>query len=50
MEIYFNLESTLNCRPLTYEYDEIGEVLTPSHLMYGRRLVSLPDEVYDEAE
>ena len=37
------IENVLNCRPLTYLYtDEIQEALTPSHLIYGRRLLSLP--------
>ena len=36
------IENTLNCRPLTYDYDEPGvEVLTPSHLIFGRRISSL---------
>ena len=40
------IECTLNSRPLTYEYNEVGEeVLTPSHLIYGRRIKTLPDEV-----
>ena len=31
--------------PLTYEYDEVGfEVQTPAHLIYGRRLMNIPDE------
>ena len=30
------IECTLNSRPLTYHYED-GEVLTPSHLIYGRR-------------
>ena len=35
--------NVLNCRPLTYIYtDEAQEALTPSHLIYGRRLLSLP--------
>ena len=38
------VEGTLNSRPLTYGYDEVGsEPLTPSHLMVGRRLMSMPD-------
>ncbi|KAL9986389.1 hypothetical protein ACROYT_G000531 [Oculina patagonica] len=38
-------------RPLTYEYDEVGaEMLTPSHLIYGRRLSSLPEEVRNDEE
>ena len=37
------IENVLNCRPLTYVYtDELKEALTPSHLIYGRRLLSLP--------
>ena len=43
------IEGTLNSRPLTYEYDEVGcEVLTPSHLIFGRRLKSMPDDVVEE--
>ena len=35
--ILTEVESTLNSRPLAYEYNEIEEeVLTPSHLIYGR--------------
>ena len=30
---------------MTYEYEELGEeTLTPAHLLYGRRLATLPDE------
>ena len=37
------LECILNSRPLSYMYDELGgEVLSPSHLFVGRRLLSLP--------
>ena len=36
------IECILNSRPLTYSYSEFGEeVLTPSHLIFGRRLTSL---------
>ena len=42
------VEATLNSRPLTYEYNEVEEeVLTPSHLIYGRRIKTLPDEVVE---
>ncbi|XP_048580427.1 uncharacterized protein LOC116614572 [Nematostella vectensis] len=45
------LEGTLNSRPLTYEYDEVGaEMLTPSHLLFGRRLLNLPDELRDDED
>ena len=39
--VLFEVESTLNSRPLTYEPEELGVALTPSHLLYGRRLASL---------
>ena len=35
---------------MTYTYEELDEeVLTPSHLIHGRRLKSLPDENIEEA-
>ena len=38
------IEGTLNNRPLTYlSADEFDKALTPSHLICGRRLESLPD-------
>ena len=38
------IEEILNSRPLTYIYVEgIDEALTPSHLMHGKRLLTLPD-------
>ena len=44
-------EGTLNSRPLTYENDEVGgEMLTPSHLLYGFRLLSLPDAIPREGD
>ena len=40
--ILLEVESTLNSRPLTYNYEEVGEEpLTPSHLLHGRRLTHL---------
>ena len=40
------VECVLNSRPLTYLYDEVGgEVLTPSHLLTGRRLSTLCSDV-----
>ena len=37
------VEGILNSRPLTYvQSDDIEEVLTPSHLLTGRKLVTLP--------
>ena len=40
------IENTLNLRPLTYQYEELGvEVLTPSHLLFGRRLSPLSEGI-----
>ncbi|XP_073232039.1 uncharacterized protein [Porites lutea] len=42
--ILVEVEGTLNYRPLTYvSSDDPEEPLTPSHLMYGRRILSLPE-------
>ena len=42
----------LNSRPLTYvSSEDIEEPLTPSHLMTGRRMLLIPDEIaVDEEE
>ena len=51
LTVVTEIEGTLNSRPLTYAYDELDEdVLTPSHLIYGRRIKSLPDENVEEEE
>ena len=48
LTVLIEIESSLNTRPLTYDYDEVnGEVLTPSQLIYGRRINSLPDRVVE---
>ena len=39
------IELTLNSKPLTYLYDELEEVLTPSHLLVGYRLSPLSENV-----
>ena len=40
------IESMLNDRPLTYSSDHISDAspVTPSHLLYGYRLTSIPNE------
>ena len=55
LTVIAEIESVINCRPLCYMYsDDVNEVLTPSHLMFGRRLMSenriQPDEIYEETE
>ena len=40
------VEAIVNSRPLTYiTSDDLEEPLTPSHLIIGRRILSLPDDL-----
>ena len=40
------VEMVINSRPLTYvSMDDIEEALTPSHLIMGRRILRLPDDL-----
>ena len=49
--VLVEVEGTLNSRPITYEYDETSEeVLTPSHLLFGRRVKTMPDMVVEDEE
>ena len=52
LTVVTEVECVLNSRPLTYvSSEDIEEPLTPSHLMTGRRLLSIPDEIaVDEEE
>lgn len=44
MTVLVEVEGTLNSRPLTYVYSDVCEQpLTPSHLVIGKRLATLPD-------
>ena len=47
LTILIEIEGTLNSRPLTFVYEEVGvePALTLFHLIFGRKLSSLPDEV-----
>ena len=42
------VELVLNSRPLTYV--SADDLLTPSHLMYGRRILNLPDHLLENDE
>lgn len=49
--VLIEVEATLNSCPLTYACDEVGEeVLTPSHLIFGRRIKTIPDEFIEDEE
>ena len=45
LTVITEIEGVLNSRPITYVYTDVEEEpLTPSHLIMGRRLVTLPKE------
>ena len=50
--VVVEIEGMLNNRPLTYMSSDISdpEPLTPAHLIYGRRIVSVPHPVEDPDE
>ena len=49
--IIVDIEEVMNSRPLWYNYsDDIEEVITPSHLILGRRLRSVNYSVQKETE
>ena len=44
LTVVTEVEAVLNSRPLTYvSSEDVEEPLTPSHLMFGYRVISLPD-------
>ena len=45
--ILTEVEGVINSRPLTYGDEEVGEALTPSHLMIGRRIMDRPSPIED---
>ena len=42
--VLVEVEAALNSRHLTYVFDEMEEPLTPSHLIVGRRILSVPSK------
>ena len=49
--VLVEVEGVLSSRPLTYiSPNDIEEPLTPSHLLTGRRIMSLPDHLYGVEE
>lgn len=50
--IIVEIEAMLNDRPLTYVSSEFTdlEALTPAHLIYGRRILSIPHALDDPEE
>ena len=48
LTVVIEVEMILNCRPLSFvSSEDFEEPLTPSHLLCGRRLMSLPDNSSD---
>ena len=45
--ILTEVEGVINSRPLTYCNEELEEILTPSHLMIGRRVLDKPSPIDD---
>ena len=50
--VVVEIESMLNDRPLTYVNSDLQDPLplTPSHLLYGRRIQQVPHALYDPEE
>ena len=49
--IIIQIEGNINCKPLTYIYkDDVKETITPSHLIYGRRILTPQNERLDPDE
>lgn len=51
--LLIEIEAVLNARPLTYIYDDVEGIsypLSPSQLIYGRRIASTPDEEYSDVK
>ena len=51
LTVITEIEMIINSRPLSYvTQDDLDEPITPSHLLIGRRIISLPDSVCQRSE
>ena len=51
LTILVDVEGVINSRPLTYmAADDLDEPLTPSHFLYGRRILTLPDGLTEDED
>ena len=50
LTLLIQIEGVLNSRPLTYVSHERDEPLTPSHLVIGRQIISVPPESQNNGE
>ena len=48
--VLVEVENTLNTRLLTYLYDELGDILTPSHLLCGFRMSNLSENIKSDID
>ena len=44
------IEAIMNSRPLTYIGNEVDEILTPEHLLMGKRILKENNDTFDEHE
>ena len=51
LTVVVDIECVLNSRPLTFvQSEDMEEPLTLSHLMLGRRILSIPDDIVVDEE
>jgi len=50
LTVLIEIEAIINSRPLTYlSTEDMDEPLTPSHFLCGRRILTLPDGISEDA-
>lgn len=50
MTVVIETAAVLNSRPLSYISSDVEEPLTPSHLLFGYRILSIPDPLLKDAD